>query len=56
MFKSLNNRLIIPSMSKKIIILFVLTFFNNNIGVNSEENSSFFDLREKIFEKKNTNV
>ena len=52
MFKSLNNRLIIPSMSKKIIILFVLTFFNNNIGVNSEENSSFFDLGEKIFEKK----
>ena len=38
-------------MSKKIIILFVLTFFNN-IGVNSEENSSFFDLGEKIFEKK----
>ena len=39
-------------MSKKIIILFFLTFFYNNIDVNSEENSRFFDLGEKIFEKK----
>ena len=38
-------------MSKKIIILFILIFFNNNIDANSKENSRFFDQGKKDFEK-----
>jgi len=38
-------------MSKKIIILFILTFFDNNIDVYSKENLRFFDQGKKDFEK-----
>ena len=42
MFKLPNNHPIILSMSKKIIILFILFFFDNNIDVNSKE--EYFDM------------
>jgi len=51
MFKLPNNHLIILSMSKKIIFLFILIFFDNNINVNSKENLRFFDQGKKNFEK-----
>jgi len=51
MFKLPNNHPIILSMSKKIIILFILIFFDNNIEANSKENSRFFDQGKKDFEK-----
>jgi len=38
-------------MSKKIIFLFILIFFDNNINVNSKENLRFFDQGKKNFEK-----
>jgi len=38
-------------MIKKIIILFILIFFGNNINADSKENLRFFDQGKKNFEK-----
>jgi len=38
-------------MIKKIIILFILIFFGNNINADSKENLRFFDQSKKNFEK-----